>query len=177
MSINYSQPHRYFYEYQHSLRVARLCEIVCKTGWVPCDAGLLVKAAELHDIGKFRIDSDLLELPRTLTPSEMNVIKKHPLHSYDWVLTNIGCRDIARIVVQHHEASDGSGYPKGITDISIEAIVIRICDIFDALTSDRPYRAAFTREKALEIMRKELRGDQERKIFAKTFPAIFSFID
>ncbi len=105
----------------------------------------------IHDVGKISIPAEILSMPRRLTPAEFNLIKNHPQAGYD-ILKNIDFPwPIADIILQHHERIDGTGYPKGLSgkDISLEAKIIMVADVVEAMASHRPYRAAFGLERAL----------------------------
>jgi len=105
----------------------------------------------IHDVGKISIPAEILSMPRRLTPAEFNLIKNHPLAGFD-ILKNIDFPwPIAEIILQHHERIDGTGYPKGLggKDISLEAKILMVSDVVEAMASHRPYRAAFGLERAL----------------------------
>ncbi len=105
----------------------------------------------IHDVGKISIPAEILSMPRRLTSAEYNLIKNHPQAGYD-ILKNIDFPwPIADIILQHHERIDGTGYPKGLIEkeISLEAKIIMVADVVEAMASHRPYRAAFDLEKAL----------------------------
>jgi PAS domain S-box-containing protein/putative nucleotidyltransferase with HDIG domain len=109
-------------------------------------------AGVIHDVGKIAIPSEILSKPGKLTDLEYNLVKKHPEVGYD-ILRNIDFPwPIAEIVIQHHERIDGSGYPKGLPggSIMLEAKIIAVADVVEAMASHRPYRAALGVEKALE---------------------------
>lgn len=105
----------------------------------------------IHDLGKISIPAELLSMPRRLTPAEFNLIKNHPQAGYDILKTIEFPWPIADIVLQHHERINGNGYPKGLVgkDILLEASILSVADIVEAMASHRPYRAAFDLEKAL----------------------------
>jgi len=105
----------------------------------------------IHDVGKISIPAEILSMPRRLTPAEFNFIKNHPQAGYD-ILKNIDFPwPIADIILQHHERIDGTGYPKGLggKDIMLEAKILMVADVIEAMASHRPYRAAFGLERAL----------------------------
>ena len=106
----------------------------------------------LHDIGKIAVPDDILNKPGKLTDKEFDEIKKHPVAGYE--LLSPVSKEIADIVKHHHEKIDGSGYPDGLqkNEISILAKIVAVVDVFDALINVRPYKQAFTKEKALEII-------------------------
>ena len=109
-------------------------------------------AGEIHDIGKIYIPAEILSKPGKLTDIEYTIIKTHPQVGYD-ILKNIEFPwPIAEIVVQHHERLDGSGYPAGLRGdaIRLEARIITVADVVEAMSSHRPYRPAHGIDKAIE---------------------------
>jgi PAS domain S-box-containing protein len=109
-------------------------------------------AGTVHDVGKIAIPSEILSKPGKLTDLEYNLVKKHPEVGFD-ILKNIDFPwPIAAIVMQHHERLDGSGYPQGLDGehIMLEAKIIAIADVVEAMASHRPYRAALGVEKAMD---------------------------
>ncbi len=141
----------------HSKRVAiyvkKIAELMKFTSKQSND---LVLLALNHDIGKARIPSNILNKKDKLNYSEFEIVKKHTQFGAD-ILREYGyCLEICNVVKFHHENFDGSGYYglKG-KDIPIAARILRIADVYEALTSDRCYRRAYTREAALDIMIKE----------------------
>lgn len=112
--------------------------------------------ATLHDFGIIRIPSEILNKPGKLTDQEYEIMKQHPVHGYQ-ILKSIDFPwPVGRMVLQHHERLDGSGYPGGIkgTEIILEARLIAVADVIDSMTSDRPYRKALPVEQALEEVQK-----------------------
>jgi PAS domain S-box-containing protein/putative nucleotidyltransferase with HDIG domain len=109
-------------------------------------------AGNIHDIGKISVPAEILSKPGTLTDIQFALIKAHPKTGYE-ILKGIEFPyDIARIVLQHHERIDGSGYPQGLcgNDILLEARILAVADVVEAMSSHRPYRPALGLEKALE---------------------------
>lgn len=105
----------------------------------------------LHDIGKISIPSEILSKPSKLNQLEFEIIKGHVNSGYN-ILKNIGqFSNIANIVLMHHERLDGSGYPNGVNgeNIPLEAMILAVCDVYEAMTSHRPYRAAYTKKEAI----------------------------
>jgi putative nucleotidyltransferase with HDIG domain len=147
------------YTYGHSKRVSEMVvQIGLHVGLPPDKLNWIKLAALLHDIGKIGTPEDILHKPEKLTPAEMSKIKEHSVIGARMVEHIKRMKDIAQWIYHHHEKYDGSGYPAGIEGnaIPLAARIISIADTFDALTSDRPYRKAFTRDEALRIMRKSI---------------------
>ncbi|MCF7858123.1 MAG: PAS domain S-box protein [Candidatus Cloacimonetes bacterium] len=105
----------------------------------------------IHDLGKISIPAEILSIPRRLTEAEFNLIKNHPEAGYDILKTIDFPWPIAEIILQHHERLDGTGYPNRLVDkeIMLEAKVIMVADVVEAMASHRPYRAAFGIQRAL----------------------------
>lgn len=115
----------------------------------------------LHDIGKRMIPREVLEKPGPLSDEEWEQMKKHPLYSFEMLRGEGGVSRIAcEIALQHHEKMDGSGYPRGLRGVMIHRFSRLVCiaDIFDALTSSRPYKGAVPPFDALRVMVEEMRG-------------------
>jgi HD-GYP domain-containing protein (c-di-GMP phosphodiesterase class II) len=121
------------------------------------DIRLIHRAALLHDIGKLGVPRLILEKPGHLSPDEWNQVYDHPRNTKQILDKIPGFEDIAYIAALHHEKLDASGYPYGLdgSQLPLLARILTAADIYDALTSLRPYRDPLTREQALEIMRKE----------------------
>lgn len=144
----------------HVIRMSHYArEIALAAGINSIDAEELLNAAPMHDIGKIGIPDVILQKPGKLTADEWEIMKSH---------TEIGATiigddnsrllKIARIIaLNHHEKWDGSGYPNGLAGeaIPLEARIVAIADVFDALTSIRPYKAAWTIEDATAYIKKE----------------------
>ncbi|WP_084675069.1 HD domain-containing phosphohydrolase [Hippea jasoniae] len=116
----------------------------------------------LHDLGKVAIPDAILLKPGKLSEHEYEIMKLHPLFSYLLVKDISMFKDIAIFVKQHHERCDGKGYPDGLSckDITLEGKILAIADVFDALTTSRPYRAAFSIQKAITIMKESALDNQ-----------------
>lgn len=119
---------------------------------------VLGNAADLHDVGKINVPLDILRKPGKLTPEEYEIIKRHPVDSYH-MLQSLG-EEIALAARQHHELMDGSGYPDGLAgeEICLNARLIAIADVFDALTCKRVYNEPRSFEAAVAYL--ESRTDQ-----------------
>jgi putative two-component system response regulator len=109
-------------------------------------------AATVHDLGKISIPAEILSKPSRLTEAEMSMIRIHPRSGYEILRKVEFPWPIAQIVLQHHERIDGSGYPQGLRgpDILLEAKILGVADVMDAMCSHRPYRPAIGIDKALD---------------------------
>lgn len=142
----------------HSERVARLAtQISRKLGFPPSRIEKIHFAALLHDIGKVAIPDILLLKPTGLQEHEIEIVRAHVRLGYEILRHIEAFQDVAQWILAHHERWDGTGYPQGLkgNEIPIEAQIISVADVFDALTSTRPYRRGFSVEKALEIIQEE----------------------
>jgi putative two-component system response regulator len=144
----------------HNQRVGMLSSRLAEAiGWTAEDAGLLRRAAALHDIGKIGIPDALLFKPGSLSEGEVRVMRTH---------TSIGARILGgshvpllqlaeTVAMSHHERWDGSGYPRGLkgSEIPMAGRIVAVADAFDAMTNDRPYRRALPVPVALEMLREQ----------------------
>jgi putative two-component system response regulator len=120
-----------------------------------CDS--LYKAGVLHDIGKIGIPDSILNKADKLTDEERKKIEEHTIIGRDICKPLNSMKDILEVVYCHHEKWDGTGYPSGLkgNDIPLMAQIVSIVDVFDAITSDRPYRPAFSKEEVKDILLEE----------------------
>jgi PAS domain S-box-containing protein len=136
----------------HQRRVTQLACTIAEDIRLPEDqiTGLRL-AGLIHDVGKIRIPAEILTNPDGLSNAEFEIVKTHPLMGYEILKTLDLPWPIAQIVKQHHERLDGSGYPDGLTgdDILLEAKILAVADVVEAIASHRPYRPAYGVEKAL----------------------------
>ncbi len=123
-------------------------------GYRKKDLERIVTGSFFHDIGKIKVPDEILKKPSKLTEEEYEILKRHTLWGYE-ILNKYGLTNYANIAYEHHEFLDGTGYPRGITDgdISWEAQVVQICDIYEALTGLRPYRDSLNPFLALSAIR------------------------
>lgn len=139
----------------HTDRAAELAvELAQGLGIPACDLANVRRGALLHDIGKMAVPDSILHKPGPLDDSEWLIMKKHPEFAYE-LLRGIGFLNSALdIPYCHHERWDGAGYPRGLAgeDIPLPARIFSVIDVYDALTSDRPYRAAWTTDAALDYI-------------------------
>lgn len=143
------------YSSGHSRRVAYFAECLCKElGLSEQNAKGIVLSSLLHDVGKIGITDRILLKPGKLTEEERKVVEYHPLKGEAIVDHFTPMHDFVVGIRSHHERYDGKGYPDGLKgdEIPLPAKIIAIADAFDALTSNRPYRNAYTPDEAISIM-------------------------
>ncbi len=162
-----------YYTYTHSVNVGVLSILLTKALFSTSSHHNLHElgaAFFLHDIGKVNIDLNLINKPEKLTPEEMQIMRGHPKHGYD-ILSNTNqlSEECKIIVMQHHERDDGSGYPLGLkgNEIHIYGRICSIADVFDALTSQRPYKPELKLFGALQIMKDEMHNHFSPEIFGE----------
>ena len=145
------------FTFSHSLRVMKFVVTMAKEAEIDgSEHAILCVGALLHDIGKLSLPVSLLRLPRALRKAEIEKIRTHPEAGYDAVSDKriLGWNSVLDIIRHHHEYLDGSGYPFGLKapQISWRARCVTVCDVFSALTEDRPYRPAMSQADALAIL-------------------------
>jgi HD-GYP domain-containing protein (c-di-GMP phosphodiesterase class II) len=136
----------------HSARVTAIADAIARRlGWDEERLDLLQLGGPLHDVGKLAISDDVLRKPGRLDDDELAQIREHPRLGARMLLRMAAFRGALPYVLYHHERWDGTGYPTGRAgeQIPLEARVLAVADAFDAMTSDRPYRPALSREEAL----------------------------
>lgn len=141
----------------HNDRVSRIAMALGRRmGLAPETIDTLRLAGNLHDIGKVGVPEEILNKQHRLTPREFEQVKLHPGFGYD-ILKDIPFQGpVADTVLQHHERYDGTGYPKGLSgkDTLLEARILAVADVYEALTSDRPYRRALRHRVAMDFIRR-----------------------
>ncbi len=143
---------------EHASRVMSFATLLARKLKVSREAIEKLRAASLlHDLGKLVVDEKILFKKGKLGREEFDEIKKHPGWGSDVVGLVYILHDIIPIMASHHENYDGTGYPKGVKgdDIPQSARILAVADIYEALTSDRPYRKGFTQKEAIAIMKYE----------------------
>ncbi len=139
----------------HSARVALYVDLMAETLGLDGDRRRwLRRGALLHDMGKLGVSNSILDKPGKLDAHEWALVQDHASYT-EAILSRIGAfSELARVAGAHHERLDGKGYPRGLSaaDIATETRIITCADIFDAITAERPYRAAIPVEKALQMM-------------------------
>jgi len=145
------------YTEHHTERVGAYAQAIAKKVGLPVEyQQALLKAGILHDVGKIGIRESILLKPGPLTPEEFNEQKAHPVIGEQICRSLKSIAHLLPIIRHHHERFDGKGYPDGLRgeEIPIEARILAVADAYDAMTTDRPYRARLSEEKAIEILRK-----------------------
>ena len=167
--VNISQIRGYDdYVYEHSVNVTILvCALCHELGYAKdtiVEAGV---GAFLHDLGMTWIPENIVNKPDKLSPNEYAVIKRHPEYGIEILKDRKGISDLSRdIVLQHHERLNGKGYPGGLKSARVHAMgaIAGIADAYDAMTSDRVHRPAFTPQQALAILYNAIDKEFPRRI-------------
>jgi putative nucleotidyltransferase with HDIG domain len=157
------------YTEEHTRRVAlRAVQVGEALGLSPARLRELATGALVHDIGKLSVSDSILKKPGSLTAEEFEAVKRHSELGYR-MLRDLGfSTTVRRVVLAHHERLDGSGYPHGVSGpaISLDARILAVCDVYDALISTRVYRDAFTHEDAVALLREEAGTKLDRRCVA-----------
>jgi putative nucleotidyltransferase with HDIG domain len=157
------------YTYMHSVAVCALMIALAKQLRLDeAQTRSVGIAGLLHDLGKAMMPMKVLNKPGKLTNEEFDIIKKHPEEGHKMLLASTGADAIALdVVLHHHEKTDGSGYPKRLTDkdISLFAKMGAVCDVYDAITSNRPYKAGWDPAESLRRMAEWSNGHFDPVVF------------
>jgi PAS domain S-box-containing protein len=140
----------------HSQRVTETTLVLAQAmGLASNELVHMRRGALLHDLGKLGVPDSILNKPASLTEEEKAVMRRHPVLAYELLMPVEFLRPSLDIPYCHHERWNGSGYPRGLSgdQIPLPARIFAVADVFDALTSNRPYRAAWSREKAIDYIR------------------------
>ena len=146
------------FTYRHSNGVADAAvQIARQLNLNETDVTFIRRASLLHDLGKLGVSNSILEKPAKLTADEFAVVKKHPYYSYEILRRIRGFEELSVVAGAHHERLDGTGYFQNWSgdQLSLQARIIAVADVFDALVAKRPYRDAMPVEKALAIIKKD----------------------
>ncbi len=170
--------------YNHLVRMSLYSYLIAKKmGFDEEWCEKLKLAAPMHDIGKLGIKDTILLKPAKLTDEEFEEMKKHTIYGYE--ILKDSTIDILKmasnIALCHHEKYDGTGYPRGLKgeEIPIEARIVAVADVFDALTSRRPYKEPYEIERAVEIIEKDSGKHFDPKVvqaFKKAFPEMIKIL-
>jgi len=144
------------YTYHHSLSVAVLSIAIGQSmGLGRNELKVLARGAMMHDIGKTSVPVELIQKPSRLNEKEFEIVKGHSAHGYQYLFDhNIGDKTMRQGVLSHHERYDGNGYPLNLAGGTIPVIgrIIAVADVYDALTSNRPYRVPMQTAEAIEYV-------------------------
>lgn len=163
----------------HSERVTKIALAISRAAdFSESERNIVLRAGSVHDIGKLGIPNELLDKPGALTPQEKIIVQQHPQLGARILEPISAYTDIIRIVLEHHENYDGSGYPNGLArgQISIYSRIFSVADGYDAMTSDRPYRKALDRKSAVERIKMEA-GKKYDPMVVDLFLTILDEID
>jgi putative two-component system response regulator len=134
--------------------------LAAQVGLASSDVQVLRQGSALHDIGKISIPDAVLNKPGPLTEQEYEIVKQHPVQGVRILEPLRSIRETMPLIRWHHERLDGGGYPDGLTGDQIPLLVriLTVVDVYDALASERPYRAAYPHSECLEILRSNAAG-------------------
>ncbi len=153
----------------HIKRIQDLTRATCKKmGMEEVTAEKIAFASIMHDVGKIHVPDNILQKKGKLTETEMDVMKQHTIAG-EKILGKSPFYEIARQIARsHHERVDGKGYPDGLSgnNIALPARIVCVIDVFDALIHERPYKAAWSKRKALTWMREQVDRQFDRAVFA-----------
>lgn len=159
--------------YVHSVNVGVLAISLAKTVFKGSDAHNMHElgaAFFLHDLGKVNVDINIINKPAVLTDEEMLEMRRHPQYGYE-ILTEAHqlSDECKKIVFQHHERDNGRGYPQGLSgeEIHIYGRICSLADVYDALSSQRPYRQPLRPYEALNVMKEEMLEHFHKELFKK----------
>jgi len=157
------------YTYMHSVAVcAMMVALSRQLGLDEAQTRAAGTAGLLHDLGKVAMPIEVLNKPGKLTEAEFDIMKTHPTEGYKMLMASTGVDEVSLdVVLHHHEKMDGSGYPEGFKgdQISLYAKMGAVCDVYDAITSNRPYKAGWDPAESLRRMAEWANGHFDPRIF------------
>jgi len=160
----------------HSTRVADLAGQLARRMALPrAETEAIAQAALLHDLGKIGVPESILRKPGALTEEEWEIMRRHPVTGAQIVAPLEFFDDGAIIVRHHHERVDGGGYPDGLKGeaIPLGARIVAVADVYDALTSQRPYRARLTHAEAIQVLLRE----RDRALDCRLVPLFIDILE
>lgn len=164
------------FTFRHSIGVTEAARMIGGAmGLTPERIQLLHRAALLHDLGKLRVPNSILDKPGKLDEAERSVMQEHSGLTREILARIPQYYELATIAGAHHEKLDGTGYPNRLRaeELSLEARILAVADVYGALTEDRPYREGFSVEKAIAI----LKADVPYKLDGECFEALLSAVE
>ncbi|BCR04616.1 HDIG domain-containing protein [Desulfuromonas versatilis] len=159
------------YTYTHSTNVGIFGVALARLLYRPNDFRKIERMGAgffLHDLGKCRVPIEILNKPGKLTPSEWSVMQRHPAEGFQMLEEAGFLTDEAQIItLQHHEKDDGTGYPNALDRDNIHPLarICRLADVYDAITSDRPYAKRKSTYEALKLMKEQIVADIDQELF------------
>ena len=157
------------YTYMHSVAVcAMMVSLAKQLGLDEAQTRSAGLAGLMHDLGKALMPTDVLNKPGKLTNEEFDIIKTHPVEGHKMLIGSINVDPmVLDVCLHHHEKTDGSGYPKGLKgdEISLFAKMGAVCDVYDAITSNRPYKSGWDPAESLRKMAEWANGHFDPKVF------------
>ncbi len=159
--------------YVHSVNVGLLAISLAKTLFKRSNAHDMHELGAgffLHDIGKVKVDVNIILKPAVLTDEEMLAMRRHPQYGYEILTqTNQSSEECKNVVLQHHERDNGRGYPQGLKgeEIHLYARICSLADVYDALSAKRPYRQQLRPFEALNVMKEEMLEHFHKELFHK----------
>lgn len=163
------------YTARHSEGVAEIATALgAALGFDAAQQRRLTRAGLLHDIGKLGVSNRILDKPGKLDDAEWAAMRRHPVWTLEILERIPAFADLADVAANHHEKLDGSGYARGLgaPDLTLEARILVVADIAEALTADRPYRGPLPLEKVLEIMAGDVPHALDADVFARLPPIL-----
>jgi putative two-component system response regulator len=140
---------------EHTLRVTALSIYLAQgMNFSSTELEYIQYGTLLHDIGKLGIPEKIMQKPGRLTPYEYQIVRQHPVYAHEWLIHKPELQPAKVIPLFHHERWDGSGYPYGLKGKEIPKLarVVAVVDVWDAITSDRPYRKAMSEDEAVSLI-------------------------
>jgi HD-GYP domain-containing protein (c-di-GMP phosphodiesterase class II) len=166
--------------YRHSDRTSVIAmSLAVALGWKEAAVGEIRRAALLHDVGKLGVSNRILDKPASLTAAEFAVVREHPVIGERILERAPGFASLAPLAGAHHERLDGGGYPYGLTAerLTMPMRLLAVADVYEALTSERPYRPALTSDRALDVVREEVPQRLDADVFAALESLLGDHID
>lgn len=167
-----------FSEYTHAIQVSAYSIALAREAGIKTynELSAIGIGSILHDVGKTKINSAILQNPQSLSEEERREVERHPEYGYEILNRQRTVPEMAEmIVLQHHERPHGNGYPYQLgSDMVCSAKIVAICDCFDSLTSDRPWKKKMSPIEAIQYMRKELAAEYDQNLLTQFIKVIGS---